>query len=99
MNNKSISKMEAPLKLTKDEFVKAVDDNIVTQQLHPSPKQRTQVVNFTLYQSDLTRIEKQIDRATQLNMRNKNRSAIIRMALVALEQCSDEQYQKLYELN
>jgi hypothetical protein len=85
------------LKITKEDFINGCENNVIINQEVPLQKQRSQVVNFTLYADDLFRIEKQIDRATQLRMRNKTRSALIRMALLALEECSDDEYIKLYE--
>ena len=41
-------------------------------------------------------LEKQVDRAIFLNKRNKSKSAIIRMALRALDNTSDAEYSNLY---
>lgn len=58
---------------------------------------KTQPVNITLSRRDIERLEKQIDRAIQLGLRTKNKSAIIRMALRALEKSSDDKYFSLYQ--
>jgi len=42
-------------------------------------------------------LEKQIDRATNLEKRSKSKSAIIRMALRALENSTDTDYLRLYD--
>jgi len=57
---------------------------------------KTQPVNITLSRIDIERLEQQIDRAIELGLRTKNRSAIIRMALRALEKSSDDKYLALY---
>lgn len=53
---------------------------------------KTQPINITLNKTDLLILEEQIDRATKLGLRTKNRSSIIRMALRALERSSDDLY-------
>lgn len=60
-------------------------------------KGRAQTVTFTLHNLDIDILEQQIDRATSLNKRNKNKSVMIRMALKALEYSSDEEYSRIYD--
>lgn len=50
----------------------------------------------TLRITDLLMLEEQIDRATKLALRTKNRSSIIRMALKALSQTPDDLYITLH---
>lgn len=57
---------------------------------------KTQPVNITLSRRDIERLENQIDRSTALGLRTKNRSAIIRMAIKALERSSNDEYFDLY---
>ena len=93
MNNKKSNKLS--LRITKELFINNSEE---TQ--HPQEqkiKSRAQTVTFTLYNLDIDILEQQIDRATSLNKRSKNKSVIIRMALRALENTSDEEYSKLYD--
>lgn len=69
------------------------DDSIESDNL----SNKTQPINITLSQKDLFILEHQIDRATKLGLRTRNRSSLIRMALRALEQVSDEGYISLYK--
>ena len=85
-------KMEAPLQLTKESFINLVDDNNGT-----TDKGKSSPVTFTLNQSDLNVLDKQIDRAIRLGKRNKSKSAVIRMALRALNDVADEKYLYLYD--
>lgn len=57
---------------------------------------KTQPVNITLSRRDIEKLENQIDRAIALGLRTKNRSAIIRMAIRALEASSNDKYFALY---
>lgn len=95
MNNKKSNKLEPPLRIKKELFINNSEE---TQ--HPQEqkiKSRAQTVTFTLYNLDIDILEQQIDRATSLNKRSKNKSVIIRMALRALENTSDEEYSNLYD--
>jgi len=91
MNIKN-QKMEAPLQLTKENFINIVEDsNSIVDKGKSSP------VTFTLNQSDLEVLDRQIDRAIRLGKRNKSKSAIIRMALRTLNDVTDERYLHLYD--
>ena len=95
MSKKQITKMEPPLRITKEEFINQTKvDN--PQQDKQKTKGRAQTVIFNLNNLDLEILEQQLDRATLLKKRNKSKSAIIRMALRALENTSDEEYSNLY---
>ena len=87
--------MEPPLRITREEFINQTKESnyLETKQ---KTKGRSQTVTFTLNNLDLEILEQQLDRATLLNKRNKSKSAIIRMALRALENTSDEEYSSLY---
>lgn len=95
MNNKKPNRLAPPLQITKELFINP------TQETKPIKEEklkgRAQTVTFTLYNLDTDILEQQLDRATLLNKRNKNKSVIIRMALRALENCSDEEYSLLYD--
>ena len=93
MTNKKIKKLESPLNINKNSFINSTPENIN----QPQKKTRAQPVTFTFYSSDITMLEQQLDRAINLRKRSKNKSVIIRMALKALENCSDEEYLELYE--
>ncbi len=95
MNNKKSNKLEPPLRITKELFIKNSEETQYPQE--PKIKSRAHTVTFTLYNLDIDILEQQIDRATSLNKRSKNKSVIIRMALRALENTSDEEYSHLYE--
>lgn len=102
MNKKKTTKLESPLCMTKDIFINTPGEvkqpNLENK---PAPekqvKGRAQTVTFTLNNLDIDTLEQQLDRATSLNKRNKSKSAIIRMALRALENTSDEDYSELYD--
>lgn len=94
MNNKKTNKLETPLRMTKELFINSPTERIEVKER--KIKSRAQTVTFTLYNIDIDVLEQQLDRATSLNMRNKNKSVIIRMALRALENSSDEEYSHLY---
>ena len=94
MNNKKTNKLEAPLRMSKEIFINNFEE---TTSQAEKRKGRAQTVTFTLYNIDIDILEKQIDRSTSLNKRNKNKSVIIRMALRALEKCSDEEYSSIYD--
>ncbi|ALN41909.1 hypothetical protein ASQ44_07465 (plasmid) [Rickettsia rhipicephali] len=70
-----------------DSFINNNSDNN-----HQKGLNKTQPINITLTKTDLLILEEQIDRATQLGLRTKNRSSIIRMALRALARSSDDLY-------
>lgn len=95
MNNKKPNRLEPPLKITKELFINPPQETIPIKE--KNLKSRAQTVTFTLYNHDTELLEQQLDRATLLNKRNKNKSVIIRMALRALENCSDEEYSILYD--
>lgn len=86
--------LEPPLRITKEEFInpKQKVDQVVEQK----QKGRVQAVTFTLNNLDLETLDQQLDRAILLKRRNKNKSVVIRMALRALENASDEEYLNLY---
>ena len=93
--------MQAPFtknKTTVENFINKTHD---TEAFHYSNQKidtsnKTQPINITLSKNDIIRLESQIDRATRLGLRTKNRSAIIRMGLRLLEQSSDDTYITLY---
>jgi hypothetical protein len=92
MSKKQTTKMELPLRMTKEDFINQT-------KLDSSPKKikgRVQTVTFTLNNLDLDTLEQQLDRAILLKKRTKSKSAVIRMALRALENTSDEEYSSLY---
>ena len=95
MSNKKSNKLESPLRITKELFINN------SEEMQPSREQkiksRAQTVTFTLYNIDIDILEQQIDRATSLSKRSKNKSVIIRMALRALKNSSDEEYSNLYD--
>jgi adenine-specific DNA glycosylase len=94
MNDKKPNRLEPPLRITKETFINSSQEEITVKE--KKIKSRAQTVTFTLYNLDTDILEQQLDRATLLNKRNKNKSVIIRMALRALENCSDEEYSVLY---
>lgn len=88
------NKLEEPLQhYSRENFINAVDESPVL----PTFKGKSQAVTFTLNTQDLMLLEQLIDRAIKLGKRNKSKSAIIRMALKALQDSSDEKYLILYE--
>ena len=95
MSNKKSHKLESPLRITKELFINNSEEKQLLQE--QKIKSRAQTVTFTLYNLDIDILEQQIDRATSLNKRSKNKSAIIRMALRALANSSDEEYSNLYD--
>jgi len=94
MTQKTIKKLEPPLNMTKELFINKESSNIAPEKL--KQKGRAQTVTFTLNNLDIDVLEKQVDRAIFLNKRNKSKSAIIRMALRALDNTSDAEYSNLY---
>ena len=95
MSNKKPNKLEETLRITKELFINNSEETVPKKE--KKIKSRAQTVTFTLYNIDLDILEQQLDRSTSLNKRNKNKSVIIRMALRALENCSDEEYSNLYD--
>jgi hypothetical protein len=95
MNKKSSNKLSSPLQITKEAFINGPEHIKVSQPI--VEKGRVQAITFTLNNSDIDTLEKQIDRATNLDKRSKSRSAIIRMALRALQNTSDTEYLDLYD--
>ena len=96
MNSKKSNRLEPPLKMDRELFINP-PQNITAPSNRRKLRGRAQAVTFTLYNTDIDALEHQLDRATSLNKRNKNKSVIIRMALKALENCSDQEYSRLYE--
>jgi hypothetical protein len=94
MSKKKLNKLEAPLRITKESFINPPEEQPRVEE--KKIRSRAQTVTFTLYNLDIDILEQQLDRATSLNKRNKNKSVIIRMALRALENSSDEEYSDLY---
>ena len=92
MSKKQTTKMELPLRITKEEFINQIKVDSPQKKI----KGRVQTVTFTLNNLDLEVLEQQLDRAILLKKRTKSKSAIIRMALRALENTSDEEYSNLY---
>lgn len=90
---KKDNKLEEPLQYTRESFVNATEENSVLA----AYKGKSQAVTFTLNPQDLVLLEQLVDRAIKLGKRNKSKSAIIRMALQALHDCSSEKYLYLYE--
>jgi len=84
--------MELPLRITKEEFINQTKVDSPLKKI----KGRVQTVTFTLNNLDLETLEQQLDRAILLKKRTKSKSAVIRMALRALENTSDEEYSDLY---
>lgn len=95
MNNKKINRLESPITMTKEMFINPPEEKKPTE--NKRIKGRSHPVTFTLNNLDLETLDQQLDRATLLNKRNKSKSAIIRMALRALENTSDEEYSNLYD--
>lgn len=93
--SKKPNKLELPLRVSKEDFINNIEEKNTSQT--EKSKGRAQTVTFTLYNIDIDTLERQIDRSTSLNKRNKNKSVIIRMALRALKNCSDEEYSRLYD--
>ena len=92
MTKKIKTKLQPPIHYTKEEFINSSperDDLAID-------KGRSQAVTFTLKEQDIRTLEEEIDRAIKLGKRNKSKSAIIRMALRALRESSDEEYLNLY---
>ena len=77
---------------TKEEFINQTKVDSPLKKI----KGRVQTVTFTLNNLDLETLEQQLDRAILLKKRTKSKSAVIRMALRALENTSDEEYSDLY---
>jgi len=92
MTKKIKTKLQPPMHYTKEEFINSSPekDNLVVD------KGRSQAVTFTLNEQDIRTLDQEIDRAIKLGKRNKSKSAIIRMALRALRESSDEEYLNLY---
>ena len=98
MKKNKNNKLESPLNITKEMFINPPDPaENHTASAEKKQKGRAQTVTFTLNNLDIETLEQQLDRATSLNKRNKSKSAIIRMALRALENTSDDEYSELYE--
>lgn len=92
MSKKQTTKMELPLRITKEDFINQTKVDSPPKKI----KGRVQTVTFTLNNLDLDTLEQQLDRAILLKKRTKSKSAVIRMALRALENTSDEEYSSLY---
>lgn len=92
--NKDSNKLSLPLQITKNSFINGSEEIIKPES--PKNNGRVQAITFTLNSSDIDTLEQQIDRATNLEKRNKSKSAIIRMALRALQNTSDVEYLELY---
>lgn len=86
-------KLQSPV--INDRINSFINNNSDSQNQRESNK--TQPVNITLNKTDLLILEEQIDRATQLGLRTKNRSSIIRMALRALARSTDDLYIVLHK--
>lgn len=84
--------MEEPLDIARKKFIEANTD-----QQRSRSNQKTFKTSFSLSSEDLEILEAQIDRAISLNMRSKNRTDILRMAIRALESVTDEKYTELYK--
>ena len=95
MNKKNKPKLENPLQISKQSFIHGVENNSELNDFK-KPKGKSLPVTFTLNNLDMDILEKQIDRATSLDKRSKNKSVIIRMALRALENTTDDEYLNLY---
>ena len=94
MGSTKNNRLEPPLRITKEEFINPKQE--VDQVVEQKQKGRVQTVTFTLNNLDLETLEQQLDRAILLKKRNKSKSAVIRMALRALENASDEEYLNFY---
>jgi len=79
--------MEKPLYIKKKEFLGQINE----------PKTSFKRLSCSISETEYETIEKQIDRAIRLGKRTKSKSAIIRMALKALDKLSDTEYIELYE--
>jgi len=92
MTTKIKTPLQPPIHITKEEFINSNtnQDNLLID------KGRSQAVTFTFNEQDIKTLEQEIDRAIKLGKRNKSKSAIIRMALRALQESSDEEYLSLY---
>jgi len=95
MNKKSSNKLSPPLQITKESFINGPEQTNKTEP-YVEDKGRVRAITFTLNNSDIDTLEMQIDRAINLDKRSKSRSAIIRMALRALQNTSDAEYLALY---
>lgn len=84
--------MEKPLNLTRKSFINNVPGNSQLEK-----KQLLFRTAFSLNKDDIEILESQIDRAIRLEKRNKSKTSIIRMALIALRDVSDEKYLELYK--
>lgn len=100
MSKKETIKLGPPVTISKQDFINATSD-IKTEnsnkELPAKPAGRAYTVSFTFHNTDGEILEKQIDRAISLKKRTKSKSVVIRMALLALKNCSDEKYLELYE--
>lgn len=83
--------MEKPLNITRDRFI-----NNTTETSNFSKKEVIYRTSLSLHASDLEILEDQIDRAIKLKKRSKGKTSIMRMALAALQEISDEKYLELY---
>lgn len=95
MNNKKSHKLSPPLNISKEAFIHGTEPR--EKNINTTDKGRVQAFNITLNSADIEILEKQIDRATMLDKRSKNRSTIVRMALRALRNTSDNEYLELYD--
>jgi hypothetical protein len=92
MKKKNKAQIQPPMHYSKEEFINSSPDRDVAN----IDKGRSQAVTFTLTQQDIRTLDHEIDRAITLGKRNKSKAAIIRMALRALKNSSDEEYLILY---
>jgi len=89
------TKLQLPLS------TKNIENFINTKNSNSNLKRRelkSEKITITLTQTDLNRLEKQIDRAIDMRIRTKNRTDIIRMAIIALDKSPNEVYQELYKI-
>lgn len=97
MIKKQKVKMQPPIStVTKEAFINSGTNQDKLQDNLGMDKGRSQAVTFTLHEQDIRMLEHEIDRAIKLGRRNKSKSALIRMALRALQESSDEDYLNLY---
>ncbi len=83
--------MEKPLNIAKNNFINNIADDSALSKKHILSR-----TTFSLNSDDMEILDNQIDRAISLKKRSKNKTCIIRMALNALRDTSDEKYLELY---
>jgi hypothetical protein len=83
--------MEKPLSIAKNNFINNIADDSALSKKHILSR-----TTFSLNSDDIETLENQIDRAVNLKKRTKSKTCIMRMALNALRDASDDKYLELY---